>query len=157
MAEKYKDVTVKGQDYRIGKFTAIDGAFIVPKAAGMLAPIVGPLFESVDLTKFIKAPEDIDFKGLNLAAILGPLSSLKEEDFKYLLDKCLKVCQAKMPSGYVPVVYDNGSFSVAELEEDSSSILALMVHALIHNLAGFFSGSPLTGLLSGIPGISSQN
>ncbi|WP_436663546.1 phage tail assembly chaperone [Alicyclobacillus acidoterrestris] len=156
MAEKYKDVTIKGQEYRIGKFSAREGAFIIPKVAGILAPIFAPLLKGLDL-KQVDKPEDINLKGIDIASILGPLANLKEDDFMYLQDKCLKVCQAKKPVGLIPVLNDNGSFSVAELEDDGMAVLTLMVHTLIHNLAGFFSGSPLAGLLSGIPVINSQS
>lgn len=156
MAEKYKIVTVQNHEYRIAKFSAMDGAFIIPKVTGLLAPILEPLLNGVDVKKVSK-PEDFDLKGVNFAALLAPLANIPEDDFKYIQRKTLGVIQVKMPAGYQPVVYDNGSFSIPDLEEDAMAVLSLMVHALIHNFSSFFAASGLTGLLSTILPSSSQN
>lgn len=156
MSEKCKFVTVKGQEYRIGKFSAMDGAFIIPKVTGMLAPILGPLLEGLDVKQFTK-PEDLDLKNFDIIKAMAPLADLEEKDFMYLQDKCLKVVTVKRQAGYVPVIHDNGSFSVETLEDDGMSVLALMVHTLIFNFTGFFEGSPFTGLLSGLLGTAPQN
>lgn len=149
MAEKFKNVAIKGHEFRIGKFNAMDGAFIIPKVTGLLAPILTPLLGSLDLQKAVNNPEDIDLKGLDFGALLGPLAKIPEDDFKYLQKKCLSVCEAKFKN-YQPVLNDNGSFSLADLEDDALSVLMLMVHTLVHNFKDFFDGSPFSGLLSTI-------
>lgn len=153
MGEKFKIVTVKGHDYRIGKFSAREGSYIVLKVSGILAPVFGPLLGNLD-TKDITSPEDIDLKKLDIGAMIAPLANVPEADFNYLQEKSLKVCDVKLQAGFMPVVNDNGSFALQELEDDGLAIMSLMVHALLFNMTSFFSGSPLEGLLGAIQGLS---
>lgn len=156
--DKYKNVTVKGHDYRIGKFDAMSGAYIIPKVTGLLAPVLNSVFGSIDikLDGNVPKPGELDLKSFDFGALLGPLAKIPEEDFNYLQRKCLALCDVKFKSGYQPVLNDNGSLSLSELEEDAISILALMVHALVHNFSGFFTESPLAGLMSTILPTNSQ-
>jgi len=155
--ERYKVVKVKEREYRIGKWSAREGVYIVTKLAGLLAPVFAPLLKGMDVNKALnaKAPSDIDLQNVDIASMFQPLASIPEADFLYLQDKCLKVVQVKLPAGWIDVVNDNGSFALQDLEEDGMLLLTLMVHVIIHNLAGFFDGSPLMGLFGAIQGTSS--
>lgn len=157
MAEKFKDVTIKSYEFRIRKFSAMDGAYIIPKVTGLLAPVFQSLMSGMDIKHAVTSPGDIDLSKLDISALLGPLAKIPEEDFKYLQRKCLNVCQLRLQGGYQPIVHDNGSFSLTELEDDAMTVLALMVHTLIHNFAGFFDGAPLAELVSTILPSNSPN
>lgn len=152
MGEKYKLVTIKGREYRIGKFGARDGAYIVMKVAGLLAPLAGAFVQGGKIQQIANtsSPSDVLVGDVDVAKLLAPLAAVSEADFTYLQEKSLRVCHVKMPAGWVPVLTDTGDFSQPELEDDAAAVMALMVHALIHNLTGFFDGSPLTGWLSGL-------
>ncbi|GLG02178.1 hypothetical protein Alches_22190 [Alicyclobacillus hesperidum subsp. aegles] len=148
MSERFKTVTIKGREYQISKWPAREGVYIVTKLSGLLAPMFAPLLQGVDAKKLLNAknPSDLDLHGIDIASMFKPLASIPEADFMYLQDKCLAVVKVKLPAGYINVVNDNGSVAIEDLEEDGMLVLTLMVHAIMHNLAGFFSGSPLMGL-----------
>ncbi len=148
MGELYKSIEINGRKFRIKKFSARDGSFIVVKVAGLLAP----MFEGVKWSNManVKKPEDVDISQINIAQMFGKLTELKESDFGYLQEKCLRVCEEELKAGYTPVLADNGTFAVNNLDDDVLTVMALTVHALVFNLSGFFTGTGLGGLLSGL-------
>lgn len=165
MSEKYKFVTVKGREYRINKFSATTGTFVLAKVSSVIAPAMAELVKGLG-SQSLDKPDDIlkdtqIFRGLldkvNLQSMFAPLSNMSEQDFMYVQQKCLGVCQVNLSSGYVPAMHANGSFSIAELEDDSFAVMALMVHALIHNFAGFFSADLLKGSHGDTRDSNSQN
>ncbi len=108
MGELYKSIEINGRKFRIKKFSARDGSFIVVKVAGLLAP----MFEGVKWSNManVKKPEDVDISQINIAQMFGKLTELKESDFGYLQEKCLRVCEEELKAGYTPVLADNGTF-----------------------------------------------
>lgn len=152
--ETYKDVEINERTFRIKKFDARTGSFMVMKITKMLAPIV----KHLDLTKFkdVKEASDVDLGAFDLSGIMSELGNLSEDDFTYIQDRCLKVCSEVLPAGLSPVLDKNGFFGVADLEEDTMTVLALTAHAIIFNVQGFFQGIPLQGLFKGISTTSLQ-
>ena len=148
MGELYKSVEINGRKFRIKKFSARDGSFIVLKVSALLAP----MFEGMKWDKLsnAKKPEDVDTSQINIAQMFGKLTELKESDFSYLQGKCLRVCEEELKAGYTPVLADNGMFAVNGLDDDVLTVMALTVHALVFNLSGFFTGTGLGGLLNGL-------
>lgn len=148
MAEKFKDVTINGRQFRIGKFSARTGSFVLIKVSSSLAP----MFAKLDFSKLkdAKSPKDVDLGAIDIPGMIAELGNISESDFDYLQGKCLCICTASMPAGFIPVLNDNGSFGVMDLEEDVVTVMALMVHALIFNLSGFFQGSGLAGIMGGL-------
>lgn len=144
----YKDVEINERTFRIKKFDARTGSFMVFKITKMLAPIV----KNLDLKKItdVKEASDVDLGAFDLSTIMNELGSLSEDDFTYIQDRCLKVCSEVLPAGLSPVLDKNGFFGVTDLEEDTMTVLALTAHAIIFNLTGFFQGSPLQTLFKGI-------
>jgi hypothetical protein len=155
MRESYKSVDINGRKFRIKKFSAKDGSYIVLKVSALLAP----MFEGVKWDKLAgaKKTEDVDASQINIAQMFGKLTELKESDFVYLQDKCLRVCEEELKAGYTPVLAENGTFAVNGLDEDVITVMALTVHALVFNLSGFFTGTGLGGLLSGLLTTSPQD
>ncbi|SFU71158.1 phage tail assembly chaperone [Alicyclobacillus macrosporangiidus] len=148
MGEKYKDVEINGRKFRIRKFSARDGSYILIKVMSILAP----MFQGLDLNQVqnVKDVSDVASNGLDVFGMIAKLITLSESDFNYIQEKCLRVCSEHLPSGFVPVLNDNGSFGVLNLEDDTVTVLALTAHALIFNLQSFFAGSPLQGLVGGL-------
>jgi len=153
--ENYKDIEINGRTFRIKKFDARTGSFMLIKITGLLAP----LFKNMDLAKLKEAKDisDVNLEALNITGVMSELGNLSENDFSYVQDKCLRVCGALLPAGYTPLLNGNGSFAVAELEEDTMTVLALTAHVLIFNVKGFFQGSPLASLVGGLLTTSPQN
>ena len=154
MTENYTDVEISGRKFRIKKFDARTGSFMMIKITGLLAP----LFKNIDLGKFkdVKEASDVKLDAFNISGIMTELGSLSEKDFNYVQDKCLQVCSEVLPAGMTPILNSNGSFGVLGLEEDTMTVLALTAHTLIFNVKGFFSASPLASLLGGLLTTSPQ-
>ena len=144
--EDFKEVTIKDRKFVIKKFDARTGSFMLIKVTGLIAP----MFKGLDLSK-IQAKEEgaFNLKDIDIAGIVSGLTSLTEQDFNYVHDKCLQVCLENLPAGPTQVMNANGSFGVIGLETDSATTLALVAHTLIFNVTGFFSGSPLGSVLGG--------
>ena len=153
--ENYKDVEITGRTFRIKKFDARTGSFMLLKITGLLAP----LFKNVELNKLkdVKEVSDVNLDAFNISGIMSQLGGLSEDDFTYVQDKCLQVCGEMLPAGFVPILNANGTFAVQGLEEDTMTVLALTAHVLIFNVKGFFSGSPLASLVGGLLTTSPRN
>lgn len=137
----YKDVEVNGRKFRVKKFPARVGSFMILKLTTILAPMiavagVNPKAEMMDEN--------------TIAAALGHLGNISEKDFDYIQEQALKVCYEQLPAGLTPVLNDNGTFGVPDLEDDTVSVMELTIHALGFNLTSFFQGSGLSGLVGGL-------
>ncbi|WP_289141552.1 phage tail assembly chaperone [uncultured Brevibacillus sp.] len=146
---KHKDVEINGRKFRIRKFPARAGSFMIIKMTTILAP----LFSSIKPNRNIKAVEDVDFDGINIAGVIEHLGNISEENFNYIQEQALRVCYESLPAGLAPVLNDNGTFGVQDLEDDTATVMALTVHAIVFNVTSFFQGSGLGGL---IPGLTSS-
>lgn len=153
--ENYKDIQINERKFRIKKFSALTGGFMVIKLTGLLAPI----FKKLDFSKLkdVKDPNQVDIGSFNISSIMAELGSISEEDFSFVQSKCLQVCYEQLPAGSTPVLDSSGNFAVIGLEEDTMAALALVVHTLVFNLQGFFSGSPLASVLGGLSTSSPQD
>lgn len=146
--ENFKDVEINGRTFRIRKFDARTGSFMLLKITGLLAP----LFKNLDLSKLKEAKDasEVKLEALNIPGLMSELGNLSEKDFEYVQGKCLQVCSELLPAGPTPVLNSNGTFGVAGIEDDTMTVLALTAHTLIFNVKGFFSGSPLASLVGGL-------
>ncbi|RKN75000.1 phage tail assembly chaperone [Paenibacillus ginsengarvi] len=151
---KHQDVEINGRKFRVKKFDAMTGSFMLFKVTGLLAP----LFGGVDLTKLTDEASAASFlKTVNISSMLSGLGELSEKDFSYVQEKCLQVCEELLPAGPAQVLNKQGAFGVMDLEDDTITVLALTAHTLIFNLKGFFQGSPLASFLGGLKGTSLQS
>lgn len=146
--ENFKDVEISGRTFRIKKFDARTGSFMLIKITGLLAP----LFKNVDMGKLkdVKDVSEVNPEAFNIAGLMSELGNLTEKDFTYVQDKCLQVCGEMLPAGFAPVLHPDGNFGVAGLEDDTMTVLALTAHTLIFNVKGFFSGGPLASIVGGL-------
>lgn len=146
--ETHKDVTINERKFRIRKFDARTGSFMLFKIMGLLNPLV----KSLDLNKLkdVKDPSKVDLSAFNFSSILAEIGNLSESDFNFVQEKCLRVCYEDLPAGMTRVLNDDGHFGVVGLEEDTMTVLALTVHTIIFNLKGFFGGSLLASMLGGL-------
>lgn len=161
MSEKFKEVEIKGRTFRIKKFDALTGSFILIKITALLAPIISHLdLKKINSVKPTDANADTDsfnLDGIDIPGIASELGKLSEVDFRFLQGKSLRLCSESLPAGFVPILHDNGSFAVQNLDDDTMTVMALMVHALVFNVKGFFLESPLASLLGGLMTTSPRN
>jgi hypothetical protein len=150
--ENYKDIEIKGRKFRIQKFDARTGSYMVVKLMG----IIGPMVKNIDVKAVMKAKkvEDVD---VNLTEAFSGISGLSEEDFSYVQDRCLGVCYEMLPAGLAAVLMPDGSYGVTGIDTDVTTVMALTVHALIFNVSGFFDASLLTSMSKGLAGTFRQN
>ena len=126
----YKDIELNGRKWRIGKFDALTGSYIVYKMMTQLLPM-----------------------GMD-AKVVGEertnLPAMSRVDFSEIQTECLRVCSEVQNVGnvetFLPVLMANGSWGVADINDDVMTVMALTVHALAHNASGFFGEGALKGL-----------
>ena len=145
--EDYKDIELSGRKWRIKKFDAFTGSFMLIKVTSIISPLL----------KNIK-PKDVKSEVINYTDMLSGLTNLSEEDFRYIQGKCLKVCSEMLPSGLTPVLNaDDTTFGVIGLETDTSTVLGLTVQALVFNVTSFFDESLLASITEKIQAMKSQD
>lgn len=143
--EKSKIVEIGNRKFVINRFDAFTGSYILYTLMEKMLPM---MLES-------KVPVS---KGENLSNVLPATRlSMTREEFKSFQIDCLRVCQEVLPAGNMPVIGANGNFGVMNLENDVSTVLQLTIHALMFNIVDFFKGNDLSSLMTGLPGIKSQN
>lgn len=145
--EDFKEVTIKDRKFVIRKFDARTGSFMLIKVTGLIAPML----KGLDLSK-IQAKEEgaFNLKDIDIPSVVSGLTSLTEQDFNYVHDKCLQVCFEELPAGSMMVMNSNGSFGVIGLETDSVTTLALVAHTLMFNVTGFFGAELFSSISRGI-------
>lgn len=133
----YKDIKIGTRTFKLNKFDALTGSYMLFKLIGLIAP----LFKN-DEFKNIK---DANIDDIDISEALKTLTSLPKEDFEYIQQNCLRVVNEVHPNGMLsPSVLDeNNNFGIADY--DLPLILNLTVQSLIFNVSGFFNG-PLSGL-----------
>jgi hypothetical protein len=131
--EIYKIFEFGGRKWRIGKFDAMTGSYIAYKLMAEVLPM------GLGQQAGIPAPSG------------GRVMS--KADFLELQKDCLSVCAEMLPAGPTPVLNEDGTFGVLDLEHDAPTVLALTVQALAWNLSSFFDESLLTSLSETISNI----
>lgn len=142
MQIKHKDIEINGRKFRIKKFSARTGSFILFKMTTLLAPLlkgmspnINASLENVDVNKMIE----------NLMSL-----HISEQDFDYLQSKSLQVCYELLPAGPAPVLNEYGDFGVLDLEDDLATVMSLTIQALAFNMTSFFQDSGLKGFLGNL-------
>lgn len=153
--ENYKDVSIGERTFRIRKFDARTGSFMLVKIIGIIAP----LFKNVDTKKLSEAKEasEMNLDAFNISGIMSGLGELSEKDFEYIQTKCLQRCGEVLNSGVTSVLNEDGTFGAIGLEEDTMTVIALTAHTLMFNVQGFFQGSPLSSIMDSLLTTSPRN
>lgn len=142
MQIKHKDIEINGRQFRIKKFSARTGSFIIVKMTTLLAPLLKGINPNVSASL-----DNIDIDSMieNLISL-----DISEKDFDYLQGKALQVCYELLPAGPAPVLNENGTFGVSDLEDDVAAVMSLTIQSLAFNLTSFFQGSGLSGFLGNL-------
>jgi hypothetical protein len=138
---EYKDVEINGRKFRIGRFDAIEGSYMLFKIVGVISPLI---------SKMSSPSSDGE---VNYSDVLSGITTLSKKDFKEIQLSCLGICSEHLPAGFAKVINENGSYGVMGIEKDTATVLNLTVQALMFNVSDFFAGSPsnfLAGVTSNI-------
>ena len=134
----FKTVEIKGDTYRIQKFTAKDGLKLARLVLAKIAPLIPLLPEKPDEAGTPGASMDDEsiYKAVSVA-----LNGMEDNDVDYLTDKCLRVCCKMLPAGPTPIIDENGYYGIPEVEYDIELTIRLIVEAIKWGASDFFGGS----------------
>jgi hypothetical protein len=129
MRETFKDVDVRGRKFRINKFDALTGSYVIYTVLTQVLPM--------GMGKKVAGLEES-----------SNLPAMTKEKFRELQMDCLRVCSEIKPAGNsivpVPVLMADGRWGIEDLENDSTMVMALTIQALGYNVQSFFEGDALT-------------
>lgn len=125
--EDHKILELADRKWRIEKFDALTGSYIAYQLMSQMLP--GGM--DAQVTEGL-APKN------------RPMMS--KQEFGNLQLDCLHVCYEVLPAGKAPVIGENGAWGVVGLKNDAITVMALTIHALVFNIAGFFDGNALKDL-----------
>lgn len=134
-----KVIDLAGRRFRINKFDAQTGSYIVYQLFSAFLPMVtkGGLPEISDETKLDSFVSTLSVN----------LPTLPKDQFFALQKDCLSVCQelvnetgVEMP---IQVMLANGDYGVSDIENNAMLAMMLTIHTIIFNITGFFSESGL--------------
>lgn len=128
-------VTVNGQDYQIGRFTARNGSWILAQL----------------LTKMLPANVENALAPTTKGKLPSHRTLLSEDEFANLQGHCLAVCRRLENGVPMPIFLLPDTWAVKELEYDLVTVMKLTIHALTFNLQPFFQGDGLSQILSSLP------
>jgi hypothetical protein len=124
---KYKDTTINGVKYRLGRMSAGDGSWI----ALLLTEKIRKAREQVMITTAIFL-----------------VAQLSRKELKDVQAVCLESCSVieLMASAEVPFpIMEDGIWKRRELEFDGPTVLQLTKESLAFNVSPFFSGTGADG------------
>ena len=136
--ENRRVVTLSGRQWAIKKFDAFTGSYIAYALLGQMLP--GGMDSMVRGETSEK-----------------PTSIMSKKDFISIQKDCLSVCYEVLPAGDIPIIGENGNWGVQNIENDSSTVIALTIHALLFNISSFFKGGALADLTKGLSDLSGTN
>jgi len=127
----HKDITIGDTQFRIGRFTAINGSFIV---AQLLPKLVTCITEN----------------GLYIPAVFSILPTIPKETLAEIQGYCLAVSERYSKEHNPIPLWMNGRIVDKELEHDTMTVFALTVQVIVFNLSDFFSDGGLQKLLGSL-------
>jgi len=149
--ETTKIIEVEGRTFAISKFAPYDGFYI----AKLLGEKILPAFQDFMplIRNFMNSGSAADFspegviENLKFETIANALSKVRRDDLKYITEISLKQVREKLKAGLAPVLNDNGSYGVLDLEGDTVVILRLVCEAVAFGVGDFLDVSRLTSVM----------
>lgn len=143
--EKEKTVEVFGRKFKISKFDAFTGSYI--------------LFQLLEKVLPMGAEERIPGEGsASLAETLPQGRTLMSKaEFIKLQRDCLSVVSEVLPAGPRPVFNANGTWGLNDMENNTPLVIMLTIHALVFNIGDFFAAGGLSELKKSLAGLSLAN
>lgn len=131
--ERTKIIEIDGRKFVLCKFNALTGSYILFKLTKIITPILNTL-------KNVDELSELKLEDINLTELASSLFTLKEEEFSYIQEHCLKSTNEVLPAGNVAVLNEFGVWGNEGLEFDTALVLNLTLKELVFNIAPFFTG-----------------
>lgn len=132
--ETNKIVELSGRQFKIEKFDALTGSYIAFTLMEKLLPM------------------NIE-KQAGLENMPAGRTLLSKTEFTNLQKDCLKVVSEVLPARSAPLLNDNGTWGVNDIEKDTRLVMLLTIHALAFNISGFFDAQGLSELKASLADI----
>ena len=158
--EKTKAIEIDGRRFTVTKMTPVTAM----KVKLMVAAKILPLFEALPLQSLMATFDNVAtisdegfLESLNLDALSRALDALSKDDtldklFAYGLTNCFEM----LPAGPARVLNPDGTYGVANIEDDPILLLRLIFEVIMHSSKGFFDGSRWTSIFKGTAGMFKQ-
>ena len=154
--EESRIVEIGGRRWKIGRFDALTGSYILTVVLRMVAPVIGVL-----MPKGFDTPMDEVRQAIDPGLLMQLIPKFDKSEFSSLQRDCLSVCQEATNlngiSAFIPVIMPDGRWGVAGLETDTMTVLMLTIHTLIFNVTGFFDGNAFSDLAESFKGLNLLN
>lgn len=124
---------ILGNTYKIEKYTAWIGAFIVFKLINKALPSL--------------------FAGGDIEALQALQNQMSKKEFIEFLKDVLSVVSIKKDAGFFPILDEMGNLQI-ELQNDTITILLLAIHSIKFNSSDFFLENVQKSLQEGLQGFS---
>lgn len=145
----FKDIIIGTRKFRLHKFDALTGSYMLFKLIG----IISPIFKYMDiktakgkLNGSAQDEKEEEITKTDIAMILGEITKLPKEDFEYIQKNCLMVTNEiheKTSQISAPVLNEYGTWGTMDIT--TPLILNLTAQSLLFNISNFF-GEGLSGL-----------
>lgn len=142
--ETKKIVEIQGRKFEIRSFDAFTGSYI----AFTLMEKMLPMGMEAKVMNAVKAD------GGDAAVSLPSRALMSKGDFIAFQRDVLSVVGEVLPARTAPLFNENGSWGVADIEDNAMLVILLTIHALVFNIAGFFTGDGLKELKAGLQSLS---
>jgi hypothetical protein len=142
MRELFKDIDVGDRKFRINKFDALTGSYVVYTILTQVLPMgIGKQIEGISET--------------------GNMPAMSKEKFIDLQKDCLRACSEIKPVGGqvvpVPILMADGRWGVEDLENDAPTVMILTIQVLGYNVQSFFEGNVLDTFKNSITQLNLSN
>ncbi len=145
--ETKKIVEIQGRKFEIRSFDAFTGSYI----AFTLMEKMLPMGMEAKVMNAVKAD------GRDPAVSLPSRALMSKGEFIAFQRDVLSVVGEVLPARTAPLFNENGSWGVADIEDNAMLVIMLTIHALVFNIAGFFTGDGLKELKAGLQSLSFAN
>ena len=142
--ETKKIVEIQGRKFEIRSFDAFTGSYI----AFTLMEKMLPMGMEAKVMNAVKAD------GGDAAVSLPSRALMSKGDFIAFQRDVLSVVGEVLPARTAPLFNENGSWGVVDIEDNAMLVIILTIHALVFNIAGFFTGDGLKELKVGLQSLS---
>ena len=142
--ETKKIVEIQGRKFEIRSFDAFTGSYI----AFTLMEKMLPMGMEAKVMNAVKAD------GGDAAVSLPSRALMSRGEFIAFQRDVLSVVGEVLPARTAPLFNENGSWGVADIEDNAMLVILLTIHALVFNIAGFFTGDGLKELKAGLQSLS---
>ena len=147
--ETKKIVEIQGRKFEIRSFDAFTGSYI----AFTLMEKMLPMGMEAKVMNAVKADGGDAAVSLPSRALPSRALMSKGEFIAFQRD-VLSVVGEVLPARTAPLFNENGSWGVADIEDNAMLVILLTIHALVFNIAGFFTGDGLKELKAGLQSLS---